>query len=167
MVRSQGTDGTGTLTDSQYTRLREEIDTQFSGAHAAGRPLLLEGGLEWQEMSTTPRDMDFVACKDSAARDIALALGVPPQLLGIPGDATYSNLAEARLALWEQTVLPLLDHVTERLEAGLGHYYGDTPALAYDSNAISALTPRHEALWARVHHSTVLTEAEKRQALGL
>ena len=46
-------------------------------------------------MSLTPKDMDFIEAKHVAAREIALALGVPPMLLGIPGDNTYSNYQEA------------------------------------------------------------------------
>ena len=57
----------------------------------AGRPLLLEGGLDWKPLSLTPKDMDFIEAKNVAAREIALAIGVPPMLLGIPGDNTYSN----------------------------------------------------------------------------
>ena len=52
--------------------------------------MLLEGGLRWQALSLTPADMDFAALKAAAARDIALAFGVPPVLLGLPGDATLS-----------------------------------------------------------------------------
>jgi len=56
---------------------------------------LLEGGLDWKALSLSPKDMDFMAAKDGAAREIALAFGVPPMLLGIPGDNTYANYAEA------------------------------------------------------------------------
>ena len=61
------------------------------GRGNAGRPMLLEGGLKWQAMSLSPADMDFVGMKAAAAREIALAFGVPPMLLGLPGDATYAN----------------------------------------------------------------------------
>jgi HK97 family phage portal protein len=93
----------GNLSDDQYTRIKEQLEEVFMGSKNSGRPHLIEGGLEWQEMSMSPKDMDFIEAKNSAARDIALALGVPPQLLGIPGDNTYSNMQEARLALWEET----------------------------------------------------------------
>ena len=53
--------------------------------------------------------MDFIAGKHAAAREIALAFGVPPQLLGIPGDATYSNYREANGAFWRGTVVAVGD----------------------------------------------------------
>ena len=59
-------------------------------------------------MALSPREMDFIEAKNGAAREIALAFGVPPMLLGIPGDYTYANYAEANRAFYRQTVLPLL-----------------------------------------------------------
>ncbi|HWL04416.1 MAG TPA: phage portal protein, partial [Xanthobacteraceae bacterium] len=85
-----GPDGT-TLSDGQFERLKRELEDTYQGAANAGRPMLLEGGLDWKAMSLSPKDMDFLEAKHSAAREIALAFGVPPMLLGIPGDATYAN----------------------------------------------------------------------------
>lgn len=159
--------GADTLSESQYERLRQQVDDQFSGARNAGRPLLLEGGLDWCEMSLSPREMDFIEAKNSAARDIALAFGVPPQLLGLPGDNTYANLAEARLALWEQTVLPLVDTFCDALNNWLLPHYGGALELHYDTDGISALSTRREQVWDRVNSATFLTDEEKRNLVGL
>ena len=82
------------LSEEQFERLREELAANFSGRGNAGRPLLLEGGLSWQSMSLSPKDMDFLELKHGAAREIALAFGVPPMLLGIPGDNTIADFCE-------------------------------------------------------------------------
>ena len=79
------------MTGEQFARLKSELELSFQGARNAGRPLLLEGELDWKPLSLSPKDMDFVEAKHAAAREIALALGVPPMLLGIPGDNTYSD----------------------------------------------------------------------------
>ena len=91
----------------------------FRARENAGRPLLLEGGLKWQAMSLTPADMDFIGLKAAAAREIALAFGVPPMLLGLPGDVTYANYREANRALWRQTVLPMADRILRGLSEAL------------------------------------------------
>ncbi len=83
----------------QFDRLKAEMEAGFAGAGNAGRPMLLEGGLRWQPLSLSPAEMDFVGLKTAAAREIALAFGVPPMLLGLPGDATYANYREANRAL--------------------------------------------------------------------
>ncbi len=81
----------GQMNAEQFERLKVELETSVQGAAHAGRPLLLEGGLDWKPLSLTPKDMDFIEAKNSAAREIALALGVPPMLLGIPGDNTFTD----------------------------------------------------------------------------
>lgn len=155
------------LSDGQYDRIKEQIDEQLSGSVNAGRPLLLEGGLEWREMSLTPKEMDFIEAKNSAARDIALAFGVPPQLLGIPGDNTYSNLAEARLALWEQTILPLVDATCDALNNWLLPQFGTHLELRFDTDEIGALSSQREQVWKRVNDATFLSDEEKRELVGL
>jgi HK97 family phage portal protein len=160
-------DGPLNLTPEQYDRLKEQLQEQYAGAVNAGRPILLEGGLKWTDMMLSPKDMDFLNAKYASARDIALAFGYPPMLLGIPGDNTYANQKEARLALWEQTILPLLDFVLDGLNHWLLPRFGETALrLRYDEDAISALNPRREMLWARINAATFLSEDEKRQAVG-
>ena len=157
----------GNLSNDQYVRIKEQMEDVFMGSKNSGRPLLIEGGLEWQEMSMSPKDMDFIEAKNSAARDIALAIGVPPQLLGIPGDNTYSNMQEARLALWEETIIPLLDHLTDSLNHWLVPMFGEGLHLEYDVNNISGLSSRREKIWSRIESASFLSVNEKRQMVGL
>jgi len=161
--------GGGNLDDTQFARIKSEIEEQYSGARNAGRPLLLEGGLKWQELSLSPREMDFLAAKHTAARDIALAFGVPPQLLGIPGDNTYANYQEARLALWEETIVPLLCHLRDAFNAWLVPWFGEGLALDVDLDEVPALTARREKKWdmlLRAYRRGLLTRDEAREALG-
>jgi HK97 family phage portal protein len=158
--------GTGHLSEEQYGRIKTQIDEQFSGAANAGRPLLLEGGLDWKEMSLTPKDMDFIECKHSSARDIALAFGVPPQMLGIPGDNTYSNLQEARLSLWEQTIMPLVDSTLDALNEWLAPKFDSNIELVASTENVSALAVRNQVIWDRLEKASFLTEDEKRAAVG-
>ena len=137
----------GNLTAEQYDRLKAELEQGFQGAAHAGRPLLLEGGLDWKSMSPHPKDMDFIEAKHAAAREIALALGVPPMLLGIPGDNTYSNYQEATRTFWRQTVLPLVNRTAKALSAWLSPAYGAPLELRPDLDAIEALSTEREALW--------------------
>lgn len=163
----QMSDSGGRLSEDQYWRLKQQIDEQFTGTGNSGRPLLLEGGLDWKEMSLSPKDMDFLEMKHSAARDIALAFGVPPQLLGIPGDNTYSNLAEARQSLWEQTILPLANMVLDELTGWLNPMFGGAVQFTIDRNAIPALSPKRETLWDQIAAADFLSDEEKRRLLGV
>ncbi len=163
----KGSDGKPqTLTPEQYNRLKEQLEQQYSGSNNAGRPFLLEGGLEWQEMSLNAKDMDHEKNMNKAARSIALVYGVPPMLLGIPGDNTYSNMAEAKLAFWTDTVLPLLKSVLGSLNNWLEPMYGDGMMLWYDEEMIPALEPMRKEMFARLQSATFLSDNEKRAAAG-
>lgn len=166
MVKA-GEGSAGHLSEAQYTRLKGQLDEQFSGAANAGRPLLLEGGLEWKEMSLNPRDMDFINIKHSAARDVALAFGVPPQLLGIPGDNSYANMREARMALWEQTIIPLLSAVTDALNNWLVPMFDSGLILSLDQDAIPIFAEKRDAYWERIAKADFLSAEEKRKLLGI
>ncbi|ODA66844.1 Phage portal protein [Methyloligella halotolerans] len=156
----------GQLAPEQYERLKTELEDSFSGARNAGRPLLLEGGLDWKGMGFSPKDMDFIQAKHLAAREIALSLGVPPMLLGIPGDNTYSNYQEANRTFWRQTVLPLVNRTAKALSGWLGAGFEDGLELRPDLDAVEALSVEREALWERVRVSEFLTVNEKRAAVG-
>lgn len=160
-----GKDG-ARLTDEQFERLKTELEGSFQGAGNAGRPLLLEGGLDWKPMSLTPAEMDFQEARHGAAREIALAFGVPPMLLGIPGDNTYSNYREANLAFWRQTILPLVNKTAASLTEWLSEGF-DGGRLRADLNAVNALSPERDALWRRIGDADFLTSDEKRQQLGI
>jgi len=159
-----GEDG-GALSAEQFERLKAELQNAFQGHGNAGRPMLLEGGLDWKAMSLSPADMDFATLKAAAARDIALAFGVPPMLLGLPGDNTYANYREANRALWRLTLLPLAGKILNGLHAGLGDWFAEAPQI--DVDRVPALAEDREKLWAQVSGADFLSGAEKRAMLGL
>jgi len=90
----RGADGQGALSAEQYERLVAEMESHHMGARNAGRPMLLEGGLDWKPMGFSPSDMEFHKTKEAAARDIAIAFGVPPMLLGLPEEAQVQLAAD-------------------------------------------------------------------------
>jgi HK97 family phage portal protein len=158
------------LTGDQFERLKAELTQAFAGPANAGRPMVLEGGLSWQAMSLSPADMDFATLKAAAARDIALAFGVPPMLLGLPGDSTYANYREANRALWRLTLLPLAAKLLGALGEGLAPWFGPDSSgarLAIDLDRVPALAEDRERLWAQVSGADFLSAAEKREMLGL
>lgn len=163
----KGADGAGQLSPDQYDRLVGEMEAHHMGARNAGRPMLLEGGLDWKPMGFSPSDMEFHQTKQAAAREIAIAFGVPPMLVGIPGDATYANYQEANRAFYRLTVLPLVARVTAAVSHWLSGFSGEAVELRPDLDQIPALAAERDQQWARVGAADFLTPAEKRVILGL
>lgn len=60
LIVKTGENGEGEyLSEEQYVRVKNQMEDVYSGSANAGRPMLLEGGLEWKEMSISPKDMDL------------------------------------------------------------------------------------------------------------
>jgi len=156
-------DGSAGLTDEQFHRLKQELEQTYQGARNAGRPMLLEGGLDWRAMGMSPVDMQIIETKSSAARDVAQAFGVPAQLLGIPGDSTFSNYEQARLAFWEDTVIPMLGLIASDWSAWLadGEY-----EFRPDLDDVPAIADKKATQWQMANASTDLTINERRALKG-
>ena len=158
------------LSESQRQQLMTDLKNRFSGTSNTGRPLLLEGDFDWKEMGLTPKDMDFLNLRHLSAKDIALCFGVPSQLVGVPDAQTYSNMAEARLALYEETIIPLMRRVEGDLNEWLVPQFDDKLKLVYDYDNIPALTERRKMIYANVIEAVrdgIITRNEARERLDL
>lgn len=152
--------------EEQYETMMDRMEDQYGGGRNAGRPKLLEGGMKWKDATFSPQDMDWIDGKHTSARDICNAFNYPTQLLGIPGDNTYSNYKEARQAFYENTVMPLLGLLLDEWNVWFLPRFGEGLTLKADEDQVMGLAPRRESLWDRVNASKDLTIAESRAAKG-
>ena len=158
------------LTESQRQQLLTDLNNRFSGAGNAGRPMLLEGDFDWKEMGLSPKDMDFHRLKNMAATDIALCFGVPSQLVGVPDAQTYANVSEARLALYEETIIPHLRKIESDLNEWLVPLYDDRLKLEFNIDSIPALAERKRKTYENVTSAVregIMTRNEARESIGL
>ena len=155
----------GTLNDPQFKRLKTELTEEHIGSSTAGLPLLLEGGLDWKAMGLSPVDMDWIESRKMSKQDIAMAYGMPGEIIGLR-EATYENRREARRAFYLQRAIPLADVLRDDLNNWLTPLFGDRLKLDYDRDAIEALQEDREKVWARIQKSDWLTVNEKREATG-
>lgn len=154
------------LSEEQRQRLRDELKESIEGSHNSGRILILEGDFEWKEMGLSPKDLDFIEGKYLSAREIAQVYGVPPMLVGVPGESTFSNYKEARYHLWEDTILPYLEIIKSEFNQWLAPQFEDDLFFEYDTDSIPALAPKREALWGKIEKASFLTINEKRSLVG-
>ncbi|MDR0631363.1 MAG: phage portal protein [Holosporales bacterium] len=155
-----------TLTHEQRDSLRQDLTALYEGTDNAGRIMVLEGNCDWKEMGLSPKDLDFSSGKNISAREISQAFGVPPILVGLTEDATFSNYKEARLNFWEDTLIPMLDHFVAELNRWLVPHFSSSLRLGYDKDAIAALAAKRDYIWSTIQSASFLTINEKREALG-
>jgi HK97 family phage portal protein len=158
------------LSESQRQQLLTDLNNRFVGSGNAGRPMLLEGDFDWKEMGLSPKDMDFINLKHMSATDIALCFGVPSQLVGVPDSQTYSNIAEARLALYEETIIPHLKLIQSDLNEWLVPMFSEELEFCYDIDGIPALAERKRKTYENITNAVntgIMTRNEAREIIGL
>ncbi len=151
-----------TMTDAQVKSLTDQLENRYMGPGNAKRPMILGGNAKWMQVALSPKDMDWLEGKNVASRDIAGAFGVPTQVIPIQGDQTFANFEQARLALWEDTVIPLGMDLTEELT----HFFAeDFPGATVhmDLDKIPALASRRAEKWLTAQNSTFISTDEKRE----
>ena len=158
------------LSETQRQQLLTDLNNRFSGTANAGRPLLLEGDFDWKEMGLSPKDMDFINLKHMSATDIAMCFGVPSQLVGVPDQQTYANVAEARLALYEETIIPYLRKLQSDLNEWLVPQFKEDLSFEYVIDEIPALSERRRRIYENVIGAVsqgIMTRNEARELVGL
>jgi len=156
-----------TMTDDQFRRLREQID-DATRTNNRGRPILLEGGISWQELGVNPKDLDFLAGQEDAARQIHAAYGVHPVLTGLQ-TGTFENQREAIRNLVTLSVFPFLDMLFGELTRWIAPAYGEGLRLSFDRNAFPAFTDDESELLERArgaYNDGILTLNEARAMAG-
>ncbi len=160
----------GALTRDQFDRLNQQLREKVQGAKNAGKPMLLDNGMQWVSFSQSPSELDWLESRRENARIIATVLGVPPELLNDVSSSTYNNFTTARKAFYTETILPLMDRVRDRLNAWLLPRL-NVPLLQldYDRDDIEALQEDRQLVWQRAilaKTQGVLTANEARQLIG-
>ncbi len=160
-------EGGNTLSPEAYEQTLGRLRGEERGYGANGNRMLLEGGAwKWQAFGLDPEKMQWLEGMNRAAREIAFTLGVPPELVGIPGDKTYSNYAEARQSFYQETVIPLAREIACALTHWFSHQLGEGVYIDVNTDNLDALQPTMEAKWKRIEASKILSLNEKREALG-
>jgi HK97 family phage portal protein len=156
------------LSEKQKLEIREQIN-KYSSPKNAGRPMIIQGPLEWKEFSIRPKDMDFFNADKLLIRHISNALGVPIQLLG-DSDSTYNNFLEAKKMLYELTVLPILkkiicnvfnNWICKSFNSKFSRFFVD-----FNEDDIPVLAYRKAEKLKALKESDFLTINEKRKEMG-
>lgn len=131
------------LTDDQYTALQEHINGYWGGENNAGRPFLLEGGLEFQANPRENKDMDYSKMKNDLKQIIYNHFSIPLPFVS-PETMTLANMEAATLRFYDEGVLPLLNTLLTNLTKFLMPRYqnSETFRIWYNQDTISALEPR-------------------------
>lgn len=145
------------MTQEQFEEARRQIRENFLAKTRKREPWVLGAGAKWNQMSMTPVELDFIASRLSNKRDIAGAFGISPIFLGDLEQSSYNNMMEARKALYEDVVIPMLDDIKATLNLRIAPMYGNI-VISYDTSKVAAL---------RADYSKKVEQAKTLWAMGI
>ena len=158
----------GNLTEGQFNDIKQQMKERSQGPQNARMPLIGQGGLKWASFANNAQEMDWLNGRRMAGHNIAAVFGVPTQVIPIEGSQTFANYEEARLALWEDTVIPEALNMAGALMRWFRPCYkeGQRLSIKLKLDNVPALAPRRKQKWETIGNATFLSINEKRVALG-
>lgn len=157
-----------TMNETQYARMKEQVNAKYSGAENAGNILILDGGKEFKQLSMNNKDMDFLNLLKFVREQIYITKGIP--LPSVTSSAmTMNNFEETKYMLYDTDVLPFANIFYPELSSLLMRRFDDSGryVLFYDKSTIPALeVKRNEAIKKKIE-TNLLTINEGRTEIGV
>lgn len=170
----------GTMSEEQKENFRndfaEGVRESFSRMQQSGvtRPKVYDAmeDASFDQLGMAPQEMELLDLMQQAGREIAVAMGPAPELLGDPENKVYNNVSEAREALYTEHVIPLGNLIADELTVWLGSRFefDDDTFFGFDQSEITALQEDPEAKRAKdleAMKSGAITINEYRERQGM
>lgn len=107
------------MDDDAYDRLKADWDAFHSGVRKAGKTVILEDGMKWNQIGLTNKDAQFIEMRKFQIREIARWFRVPPHKIGDLDQATFSNIEHQGIEFAVDTMLSWLVRWEKRLKMSL------------------------------------------------
>ncbi len=109
----------GELSEIALNRLKKQLDEKYSGQQNSGRPMLLEGGLDWEPFTVNPTDAQLLESKAFQIEDICRIYRVPQHLVNKLDRSTNNNIEHQSLEFVVYTMLPIFKRFEEAINMQL------------------------------------------------
>lgn len=107
------------LNDSAYERLRTSWQSQYGGVANAGKTPILESGVKYKKIGTTPAEAGLIDNQKHYLEEISRIFGIPLHLLANLDRATFNNIEHLTLQFVKLTVTQLCTRIEEELQRKL------------------------------------------------
>ena len=107
------------MKEDSFNRLKNQLDRNYSGLKNIGKPMLLEDGLTFKELTIKNSDAEWLNSRRFNREEIASIFGVPVSMLNDSQNTSYGNLEQKYLEFKDNTIYPLTTNIEEKLRQQL------------------------------------------------
>ena len=117
----------------QKDEIREEFERSHKGVGKNSKLAVVEGDIEYQQVSITQREMDFIESMKFTRDDILVAFGVPKAIVAITDDVNRANAETSMYIFLSEVIKPEVDMLVEKINEELViPDFGDNLFLDFD-----------------------------------
>lgn len=107
------------LTDEAYKHLKDNFKEQHQGLSNAHKPMILEMGLKWHDISMSAEDAQFLDTRKFQLEEICRIFRVPLHMLQNTDRATFNNIENLGMGFVNYSLIPYLTRIEQRINIGL------------------------------------------------
>ncbi len=109
------------LTKEQRTIAEQLLQEKFVGAMNDGRPMVLDNGVQWQQLTMKSTDAEMLESRKFSVEEIARVFGVPPHMIGHTSGSTSwgTGLEQQTLGFQKFTLRRRLKRIEQAMEKQL------------------------------------------------
>lgn len=126
-------DGEGVLSDDEFNDVKAQWDQEFKGSSKAHKVMIVAGGMKWEDLTRSQKDMDFIEQRRFSRDEILALFRVPKPVIGITEDVTVSNAEATDYIFASRTVEPLMERIVETLNEYIVPEFGEDLSLDFAS----------------------------------
>ena len=153
------------FSDEAFERFKEAILENHAGVGNAGKTLILEEGAKLSASGITPEDAQVLASRKFTVEEVCRLLQIPPPLLQLYDNNTFTNSAQASIWFAQNTLAPWVG----KLEAEFTRALFGSSGYELDLDLSSLMRGDFSARWASWQIAVangILTPNEAREAEG-
>lgn len=103
------------LTEEQKKELKAQWQSKHGGAENAGKTPVLQGGLQYQQLQSTVREMDYVNSRNLIRDEILTIFQTPKAVLGITDDVNRASALATLTSYIENNIMPFSYNISSKL----------------------------------------------------
>jgi HK97 family phage portal protein len=108
-------------------QLRADVEELYAGPENAGKPAVLPPGLDWKPIGHTSTEAQLIEQRKVAREEVAAVYQIPPPMMGILDNATYSNIETQKDMIYSDALGPPLAMIEQMLTSTLARdYFGES-----------------------------------------
>jgi phage portal protein BeeE len=115
----------GGFDEEKMLDIYQWVATQHALAAKSYRPMVMPSGVKVDNVSPTPKEMDYGTSLEKALEYILAIFSTPKAAVGMVADFNKNNYQAAMMAWGENMLNPLLTHMGQHLTQDLAHEYDD------------------------------------------